>query len=319
LVLPIDWSGWELIRPRVLPTAFMLILGSMVVPRRIGLAVCVAACAFAGWRAAWAGSLHRHAAAELQPVVDAVRAVTLDDEVWTYVVTHGPASHTYDDIQFAGSFLHVAQMVAPVVGGAPFFAHDGDPSMHHILTRRHLGSPWMGSLRKPDYVRGSWDSSANRRMRDLHLSTYFATLSFLDAVVVYGLPGDGETLREAGYRVEERASDATGHSVFVGTFEGCAWNLQIDGLKEPTVVVIGFGLAPEKQDAWIVDISGSLRIEGVPCGPAWFGVEAGCVEELQNGQVPIRPTDVVQDLRCRVPAEAPADAMSEDVPPSEAP
>jgi hypothetical protein len=74
---------------------------------------------------------------------------------------------------------------------------------------------------------------------------------------------------------------------------------QVDGLGEPTVVTMGFGLAEEMQDAWIVDVSGALRIDGAPCGPAWFSVEAGCREERGSlGLVAVRPTTEVQDLAC---------------------
>lgn len=307
LLLPLDWSGWELIRPRLLPTAFMLILGAAVIPKRGVVVVAVVVLAVSAWRVQWSARLHAAAAAELKPAIDITSGVDLRGLRWTYVVTDGPVSHVYDDVRLAGTFLHLAQMVAPHVGGAPYFSHDGDGTMHHILAHDERPSPWLGALRQPEYVRGAWDPTTNRRMRELHLSTYFSSLSFLDAVLVYGLPGDGDVLREAGYRVTELKADASGHRLFEGRFEGCSWNIQIDGLKEPTVVVTGFGLAHEMQDAWIVDVAGALRIDGVPCGPAWFSVEAGCREERgADGQVPVRPTNGAQDLHCQA-QEAPTE------------
>jgi hypothetical protein len=314
LILPLDWSGWELIRPRLLPTAFMMIIGSAVVPRRFITIVAIGAVSFSIWRVSWAADLHRKAADELKAVIEITEGVDLRGQRWTYVVTDGPPSHVYDDVRLAGSTLHLAQMVAPHIGGAPYFSHDGDATMHHILVRDERPKTWMGSLHKPEYVRGAWDPITHRRVRDLHISTYLASLSFLDVVLLYGLPGDAELLKEAGYRVEELKRDQSGHVLVAGRFVGCTWNIHIDGLQEPTVVTMGFALAEDMQDAWIVDVAGELRVDGAPCGPAWFSVEAGCREEHgAAGHVPVRPTTDAQDLGCHVLPQAP----SQDVPVSE--
>jgi hypothetical protein len=298
LILPIDWHGWELVRPRLLPTAFMLIGGAAVVPKRLVAIVAPLVVVFAAYRVGWAANLNLRAADEIRPVVAITDGVDLRGMHWTYVVTDGPPSLMYDGIRFAGSFLHVAQMVASTVGGAPYFSHDFDPTMHHVLAKEGR-RPWLG---QPPDIQGAWDPMLNRRFRDLQMSTYFSWLSFLDAVLVYGLPGDGEVLREAGYHVEEIKRDVTGHALFVGTFEGCTWNLQVEGLKEPTIVAVGFGVSTETRAFWPVDVEGTLQIDNVPCGPAWFRVEARCREERgDKGQVPVRPTNGVQELRCRVP------------------
>jgi hypothetical protein len=298
LILPFDWRGWEIVRPRLLPTGFMLLAGTAVVPRRL---IAIAACAvlfFAGYRINWAIDMNSRAADELRPFIEITEGVDLRRKHWTYVVTDGPVSLAYDDLRYAGSLFHVAQMIGPKVGGAPFLSHDFDPTMHHLLVKPGA-RPWLGQL--PD-IESAWDPMVNRRLRDLRISTYFSLLSFLDNVMIYGLPGDADVLREAGYRVEQVRCDETGHCLFVGTFEGCSWNLHIDGLTEPTVVAIGFGVSADPRAFWPVDVDGALHIDDVPCGPAWFRVEARCLEERgDKGQVPVRPTDGVQDLHCHVP------------------
>lgn len=302
LALPIDWSGWELVRPRLLPTAYLLIIGSAVVPRRFNIAVATAVLMFAGWRFTWVTQLHRAAAEELAPMLKVAEALEMRDKRWLYVVADGPTPPAYSDIHLTTGFLHLTQMVAPRSGGMPFFSHDGDKGIHHIILKERRKRKWLGPVQLPSVVMVAWSPFISRRLRDLHISSYLSSMAWLDAIAVYGLPADGQTLADAGFAVRKVADSDDGHSLFVGEFVGCTWDLSIEGLREDTVVTIGFGTSTDMQDAFLVDVAGKLRIEDVPCGPSWFSVEAGCIEErTADGRVPVQPMREVAALVCHVP------------------
>ena len=303
LALPLNWSGWELVRPRLLPTAYLLILGGTVVPPRLNTVVATCVLLFAGWRFAWVANLHRQAETELAPMLAVGSALKMDNKRWIYVVTDGPASPAYEPIHVASGFLHLAQMVAPTAGGTPFFSHDGDASIHHVLIKNRARRRWLGSVEMPSFVMSAWSPLISRRLRDLHISSYLSSMAWLDAIALYGLPADGETMAEAGFAVQKIAESSDGHTLFVGEFTGCSWDIEIDGLLEETVVTIGFGTSTDIQDAFLVGPSGRLRVDKVPCGPSWFRVEAGCLEaRTADGRVPIQPMQETSALRCTVPA-----------------
>lgn len=307
VLMPLDWSSWQLVRPRLIPTGFCLILGAAVLSSRAAPLVGLAIVAFAIPRFVWAADLNRAAAAEVAPMVSAVEGLRLDGRQWVYLSTIGDDLPALRRLALASASLHLSQIVAPQLGGTPRFSHDADPSVHHILTRRQARpSPWLGSVELPATLQLEWFPERRPRERELHIVSYASALTtVVDTILLYGLEADADAVAQAGY-VVERVRTLGDRGLFLAKWGGgCTLDLTFDGLEEPTVVIVGFGAYYEVRHAEIVSPGEALHLDGVPCGPAWFDIERECAEHI-DGMVPVMPARVGHmSRRCTIKNSAP--------------
>jgi hypothetical protein len=301
-LLPATWSGWELVRPRLVAPGYLLMFaGYASAPLVVRSLAAVAVGVFVVARLTWAAAFHQTLHDELAPMRASVEGLRLDGRTWAWVQTSGPPYSPIFAVEAGSTAFHLAQQLAPRIGGEPYYSHTVDPTLHHII-RRHPEptSPWLGPIpRLTDFHAGWWDSAP--RQRELMIATNLAGLTFLDDVVVYGRPADAEVMAQLGYTVRPLHHDeATGEGAFVGTFgAGCSWIVNVDGPPRDAVLYVGFGTAIIPREALLVRGGTTVQLDGLPCGPAWLSADVGCVEDRRPADVvPVMPADGAIEVRC---------------------
>jgi hypothetical protein len=300
-LLPAAWSGWELVRPRLVAPGYLLMCaGYFAAPAlaRRGAAVLVGI--FVVVRIFWAGGFHRHLHEELAPLRDGVAGLELDGRTWVYLQTQGPPYSPIFAVQAGSTAFHLAQQLAPSIGGEPYYSHTADPSLHHIIRKTPEHVRWLGPIPRPTDLHAAWWDTPVRQ-RELRISTTLANVTFVDDVVLHGLPGDGDVMAELGYKVRLlRRDEENGSSTFVGTFgDGCSLRVRVEGPPRDAVLSIGFGTSLAPRDVMIVRGGNTVQIDGLPCGPNWITADVGCVEDRPPADVvPVMPSDGAIEVRC---------------------
>jgi len=300
-LLPAAWSGWELVRPRLVAPGYLLMCAGYAsgpIWARRGAALVVVT--FAVARISWAGAFNQQLHEELAPLRDGVQGLSLDGRTWVYLQTSGPPYSPIFAVQAGSTAFHLAQQLAPAIGGEPYYSHTVDTALHHIVRRTPEYIRWLGPVPRPtDFHSAWWDAPV--RQRALHLSTNLAALTFIDDVVLHGLPGDGEVMAELGYKVRlHHREEHTGASTFVGTFgEGCSLRVRVEGPSRDALLSVGFGTSLSPRDVLPVRGGTTVQIDGLPCGPNWITTDLGCVEDRPPADVvPVMPADGASEVRC---------------------
>ncbi len=301
VLFPVDLSGWELVKQRLLPSGFMLLVLGAPQALQLERACGVIVLLLAAHRSSWAMEFHQRTYDDYAAQMTAASAVRLaPDTHWVLLPLEAPMEPAMNVVVGGSGALHLTQALAPLVGGVPFFSHHSEPTVHHIL-RAHDRSPtWLGPVRKPAWVQ-PLGGDVRPTDRAVHLSAYLASMTWLDAIVVVGRPGDRETAEDVGF-VVAGATETAGLSTFTlrPDLDACVWQGKLHGPPGQATVMVGFGADRAVRDTFVVDVGVDFTVSGLPCGPSWFAVDVGCAGEDANGFSYIRPRD--QKVSCRVAA-----------------
>lgn len=305
-LIPSAWSGWELVRPRLAAPGYLLVFagfaGAPWVLRQLAAVVVVV---FVVMRISWAATFNLALSEELQPLVTAVEGLRLDGKSWVYIQAQGPTYSPIFSVEAGSTAFHLGQQLAPEVHGAPYYSHTSDRAVHHILRRAPEEAHWLGPIPHLPNFHAAWFDGAPRQ-RELLLATNLPVLSFIDDIVLYGLPADRETLEELGFTVRtHRLDEVAGTATFVASFDrACSWVVHVDGPPRDAVLSLGFGTSMTAREMLIVRGGETLVLDGLPCGPSWFTTDVGCLEDrAPHGIIPVRPVDGAAELTCTLSAE----------------
>jgi hypothetical protein len=293
VLFPVDLSGWELIKQRLVPLGTLLVVSGLRSVPIIELLVGVVVVVVGADRVVWAHGFHERLYSDFEVHLRLARHVSLPTSKpmnWALVGATGDPYPSLEETVVGGSgILHLTQAAAPHLGGTPFFSHHADESVHHIIRTTEPGRRWLGPVHPPTWI-SKIAGDVAPRTRELSLSGYIASLTWLDALVIVGKPSDRETIEDVGYRVEREVSEGeTNIYVVTPDLESCTWHLFVDGPAQQVTVLVGFGAEQTVRDAVVVDTNTPLELRGLPCGPSWLSVDLGCEEARQNDRLYVLP------------------------------
>lgn len=302
-LLPLDIGAWQLVSPRLVPIAFMMVLaGARDLPRFINgpfTLMLVVVIAGRGW---WAGQVWQKATHEAPPAA-IFKGLALPGQHWTLLILRSDVVRPFHPVAGFQPSLHYAQVRAPQIGGAPYFSHHGLPGVHHIIRTTSPVSPWLGPVSSLGWQQLTWDPRVPRGDRSGFVNMKLAELAFIGNIVVYGYPGDEEDALAAGFGVEVKWRDADS-VLFVARLESpCIYELSAPGAPAATAI-FGFGAGSNGhvRDAAIL---GSTPWQvSAPCVGVWFVVDVPCAEADADGIIVVEP-GMPKQVTCTPSVRAP--------------
>jgi hypothetical protein len=276
VIAPADLASWQIFRPRLLPLGFAFLWAAApieVLGRRSRWALAALGLAASISSGVWWHLRMETLDEKFSPAVAALAQAPQQHATWTplVLVADGPMEPSR-----IAPWLHLGQLAALHIGGAPAYSHDSSPLVHHILRR---GSD--AALYSPTFP-GRWPEAWNeadpaRRARVITaLSTWTAPFG---QVVAYGRRDDIDAIVAGGVVVDDVKDVAFDRVVVAGHFVGCDIDVDVEG-GDGAIVELGFVPGESAVDVDVVDSGDARRFIGGPCGRVWVRSTPACREAL---------------------------------------
>jgi hypothetical protein len=273
-LLPFSANNWELVRARLLPIGFPLLVALTPIPTG-GLAAAMAGVFSVygffvlGWIAQTAADLNRAYGDIYDGLEKSMKP--LPGLVWQLdVLETAIAPDPVPEIDAYGGTAHMAQVLAVTKLGQPNFTQAISEYLHGIIYRKKLkSSPGRGDQELGEALKFWGKMRDNPERRQIEIASYLAHGYPAEVLIVAGLETDEFPVRAAGYSVEKIGKTEAGLYLFEARFVGCSLDFAFDAVVSDVVEI---GVLPLGGAVEIVPVSAGhseVRLEGVPCGTWW--------------------------------------------------
>ncbi|OGQ26567.1 MAG: hypothetical protein A2138_19565 [Deltaproteobacteria bacterium RBG_16_71_12] len=276
--LPRDLFGWQQAGVRFLPMPAMALIALVAIerlPRSRANILAVLMLAYAASSLTWAGKKGADNAERHRFVTEPLAALSPTPRVLGPAILDPCLGPCDDEVPGFLPGFHVGQLYAVRLGGVAALGHASLRSVHHVLQR-----PETDGVPPPDAQ--YWAVRQGSRREEL-LARLPIWLSLQEAVLIVGAREELQRIRDAGYVPELD----TGR-VFVGTFEGCAGRVEVEGGAGKVAHVGAWPLNTAAVDVTLGG-DGTAMVERVPCGEVWLVVDGQRCAGAEPG-LPLRTT-----------------------------
>lgn len=293
-LLPFSANGWELVRARLLPTGFPLLVAFAPIPVGGTAAMTTVFAVYGaivfGWIAQTASELNR----AYNDIYDGLEKSVkpLSGLVWQLDIFETElAPDPIPEIDAYGGTAHMAQVLAITKLGQPNFTQATDEFLHGVIYKRKLKPrPGAGEQELGEALTFWGRLHDNMPRRQLEMTSYFAHGYPADVLIAAGLSRDGDALRAAGYQVTEIGTTAAGLSLFEARFVGCSVEIVFEAAVDDVVEI---GVLPLGGAVDVFPVSAGrnvIQLEQEPCGTWWVR------GEHKIGEQPLHHAVVQVDL-----------------------
>jgi hypothetical protein len=275
IALPMDIGGWQYAGPRLFPIVAMVLVALFAVERlpprsmrAAKLVIVLYTAASLSWAAWFALGLRERSALVIAPLATLEERGPHPRFLAPAILDPclGPCGEA---LALHEPGLHLGQLYAVVLGGEAAATQSSSRAIHGLIRREDVER-----IEPPSpaywYQGGAARAEAHRRLA--------IWLSLQEAVLIVGDPPDLQLFRDAGYVAELD----TGR-VFLGSFEGCAGRIEVEG-GAGRLAHVGAWPIRTPASSIVLDEAGKGAVTGIPCDEVWLFVEGMSCEGADEGQ-----------------------------------